>query len=60
MSAASNRALEEILRRERMRELSEEIYGALKEAEPLLEWRNSFLHDRVRNLIAQIEGWKTK
>jgi hypothetical protein len=60
MSAASQRALEEILRAERIKDLSEEIYSALKEAEPLLQWRNSFLHDRVRNLIAQIEGWKTK
>jgi hypothetical protein len=60
MSAASQRALEEILRAERIKDLSEEIYSALKAAEPLLRYRDAFLHEQVRNLIAKIEGWKTK
>ena len=55
---ASQRALEEILRRDRMSELSGEIYAALKAAEPLLRYRDAFLHEQVRNLIARIEGWK--
>jgi hypothetical protein len=58
MSAASQRALEEILRAERIKDLSEEIYAALKASEPLLRYRDSFLHGRVLTLIAQIEGWK--
>jgi Tfp pilus assembly protein PilX len=58
MSAASQRALEEHLRAERMSELSAEIYAALKAAEPLLRDRDSFLHGEVVTLIAKIEGWK--
>jgi hypothetical protein len=60
MSAAINRALEEILRAERMKELSAEIYAALKSAEPLLRYRDSFLHGQVVTLISRIEGWPTK
>lgn len=60
MSAASQRALEEHLRRERMSELSAEIYAALKASEPLLRYRDSFLHEQVTALIAKIEGWPVK
>lgn len=57
MSAASQRALEEHLRAERMSELSAEIYAALKESAPILEWRNHDLYEKVVKLIARIEGW---
>jgi hypothetical protein len=57
MSAMNRHAIEEMLRRDRMSELSAEIYSALKQAEPLLRYRDAFLHEQVRNLIARIEGW---
>jgi hypothetical protein len=57
MSTMNRHAIEEMLRRDRMSELSAEIYAALKAAEPLLKYRDSFLHGQVMTLIAKIEGW---